>query len=90
MRRPAPIGAAKGSRPGGIPYVPWNQVAQPGVYVDIEFPRYFRIPAKGVRANSSPVIPASDFTVAKISPDPMLSKQRIQMLCVDYGLPVPK
>jgi hypothetical protein len=73
----------------GIPFGPWNEISHPGIYVDTRCPRYFRVPAEGLHAKSRPLIQASEFTVARISSNPMLSKGRIQSLCANYGLPVP-
>ncbi len=79
-----------GTTSRGITYCNWNDVCEPGCYVDTEFPRFFRVTSDCVVPNGSPCIHGCNFTVAKISGDPMVPKARIQHLCADNNLPVPE
>ncbi|MCI0330705.1 MAG: hypothetical protein L0196_07110 [candidate division Zixibacteria bacterium] len=79
-----------GTSTRGISFCNWNDVCEPGVYVDTEYPRYFRVTGDSLVPNGSPTIHASGFTVAKISSDPMLVKSRIQHTCAENNLPVPQ
>ncbi|MCI0331154.1 MAG: hypothetical protein L0196_09480 [candidate division Zixibacteria bacterium] len=82
-----------------------NDIKEPGIYVDTRSPRFFRASAEGTTvAGTSPKIRVnedglamgasitnngSDFTVAKVSTDPMLAKSQVQQLCKDLSLPLP-
>ncbi len=80
----------QGTTSRGITYCNWNDISEPGCYVDTEFPRFFRVTNDCVVPNGSPCIHSSNFAVAKISSDAMLPKVRIQHLCADNNLPVPE
>jgi len=73
----------------GITFCNWNDISEPGVYVDTEYPRCFRVTSDALVPNGSPTIHGTSFTVAKISSDPMLVKSRIQHICAENNLPVP-
>ena len=82
-----------------------NDIKEPGIYVDTRSPRFFRATVEGTTvAGTSPKIrvnedglamgasitnQGSDFTVAKVSSDPMLAKAQVQQLCKDCNLPLP-
>jgi hypothetical protein len=74
----------------GISFVAWNEINEPGIYVDMEYPRFYRVTQESLIPGSSPSIHGSEFTVARVSTDPMLNKQRIQIICADNNLPVPE
>lgn len=67
----------------------WNDIATAGLYVHTEYPLFFRVTEQSLIPGGSPSIHSSDFTVAKLSDDPMLAKSRIQYLCANNNLPVP-
>ncbi len=73
-----------------LQFMSWNEITEPGVYVDLMYPRFFRILRENISKNSSPSIPASEFTVARISTDPLLNKKSVQFLCADNNLPIPE
>lgn len=82
-----------------------NDIKEPGIYVDTRSPRFFRATVEGTTvAGTNPKIRVnedglamgasitnngSDFTVAKVSSDPMLAKAQVQQLCKDLSLPLP-
>ncbi len=74
----------------GIQFVNWNEINEPGIYVDTQYPRYFRVTQEGIIPGASPAIHGCEFVVARISHDPMLVKARIQWLCAENNLPVPE
>lgn len=81
---------SQGTISRGITTCNFNDICEPGVYVDTEFPRFFRVTSESLVPNGSPVIHGANFTVARISSDPMTVKARIQQICADNNLPVPE
>lgn len=73
-----------------VTFLDWNEISEPGLYVDTQYPRFFRVTKEGIIPGASPTIHGSDFTVARISSDPMLLKARIQLICANNNLPVPE
>lgn len=73
-----------------VTFASLNEVKEPGVYVDTQFPRYFRVTEKGVTLAAGPEGRGSEFTVARVSTDPKLSIAQVQKLCTDNKLPVPE
>lgn len=66
----------------------WNEVCEPGIYVDNQYPRYFRVTEDSIVPGGSPVIHSNDFIVTKITADPFAPLARIQHLCANNNLPV--
>ena len=82
-----------------------NDIKEPGIYVDTRSPRFFRATVEGITvAGTSPKIRVnedglvsgasiakngSEFTLAKVSSDPMLTKVQVQQLSKDLNLPLP-
>ena len=81
-----------------------HDIKEPGIYVDTRSPRFFRATAEGTTPGAKPAIRVSedgiasgasltnhgpDFTVAKVSSDPILSKSQVQQICTESNLPVP-
>jgi hypothetical protein len=73
-----------------VTVINWNDICQPGVYADTEYPRYYRVPADGLTQNGNPVIQCNNFTVAMISTNPTTPHGEIQKICTTNGLPVAK
>ena len=74
----------------GLQFMTWNEITRPGVYVDMQYPRFFRVLPENLSTGASPAIHASEFTVARISSDPLLNKKVVQLLCADNNLPIPE
>jgi hypothetical protein len=75
---------------GKITMVTWNDINETGVYVDTQYPRFYRVTDECLNSNGNPVIQCSNFTVAKISPNPSIPVGQIQTLCTTHNLPVAK
>ncbi len=73
-----------------VTFISWNDISEPGLYVDTQYPRFFRVTEEGITPGASPNIHGSEFTVARISSDPLLLKARVQQICADSNLPVPE
>ena len=73
-----------------VTFASLNEIKDPGVYVDTQFPRYFRVSEKGVTLAAGAEGHGSEFTVARVSADPKLSKSQVQKLCTDNKLPSPE
>lgn len=68
----------------------WNDIHEPGLYVDTEYPRFFRVTEAAIVPNGSPLIHGSEFIVARISPNASLELSKIQDICDDHNLPIPQ
>ncbi|HEU4437160.1 MAG TPA: hypothetical protein VFR89_06815 [candidate division Zixibacteria bacterium] len=90
MREERPVPNADRLAEQGIILCNWNDIHEPGVYVDTEYPRYFRVSPDAIIPDGSPVIHGSEFIVARISPDVSLELSKIQDLCDDHNLPIPE
>ncbi len=90
MQSTKPTQGANDSSGHRVAFLAWNEIDEPGVYVDTQYPRFFRVTKEGIIPGASPSIHGSDFTVARISSDPMLLKARIQLICANNNLPVPE
>ena len=90
MQEPRPIPNADRMAEQGIILCNWNDICEPGVYVDTEYPRFFRVTEEAIIPDGSPMIHGSEFIVAKISPDPALEQTKIQDFCDDHNLPIPE
>ena len=72
---------------GNVTVMNWNDVTEPGVYVDTEYPRYYRVTNDCLTSNGNPGIQCNDFTVAKISTNPTIPAGEIKTFCTTNNLP---
>lgn len=49
-----------------VTYLDWNEVNEPGVYVDTQYPRFFRVTKEGIIPGASPAIHGSDFAQSDV------------------------
>ncbi len=78
--------------PKGLGIINFNEVTEPGVYLDIQRKRIFRIPNEVLDPNhaGTRMTCLPDFSVVKISSDPRLGKAEIRQLCAEKNLPIPE
>jgi len=78
--------------PQGLRLVNFNEVTEPGIYVDIQKKRIFRIPSEILNPThaGTRMVCLPDFQVVKISSDPWLEKPEIKELCTKKNLPIPE
>lgn len=78
--------------PQGLGILNFNEVSEPGIYLDIQRKRIFRIPSEVLDPNhaGTRMTCLPDFQVVKISSDPRLEKTEIRKLCIAKNLPIPE
>ncbi len=67
----------------------WNQIEEPGAYLEIETGHLYRSPARALSPGSSPIIKKETMDLGrfvKISKDPFIPRPRALVICYDHGL----
>ncbi len=66
----------------------WNQIEEPGAYLELETGHLYRIPAAALSPGSSPIIKKEGTDLSrfvKISKDPFIPRPLALVICYDQG-----
>jgi hypothetical protein len=69
--------------------VAWDQVNEPGTYVDVRTGDLFRIPREGLVTGASPVVmreSAAPVVLRQLSDDPFLPTLKARLLCAQHNI----
>jgi hypothetical protein len=68
----------------------WEDISQPGTYVEVNTGRLVRIPPHALQRGSSPVIAQQSnetLLYKKLSPDPYITTEKAALLAAQVGVP---
>jgi hypothetical protein len=69
--------------------VAWDQVNDPGTYVDVRTGDLFRIPREGLVTGASPVVmreSAAPVVLRQLSDDPFLPTLKARLMCAQHNI----
>jgi hypothetical protein len=72
-----------------LPVVPFEEINEPGAYLDVNTGNLFRIPPEALRLGHSPVISVTSngpFPVCKLSDDPFITRVQAKIIASDHNL----
>ncbi|MCH7760379.1 hypothetical protein IIA15_03120 [candidate division TA06 bacterium] len=72
-----------------LPVMPFEEINEPGAYLDVNTGNLFRIPPEALRLGHSPVISVTcngSFPVCRLSDDPYMTRVQAKTIAADHNL----
>jgi len=72
-----------------LPVMPFEEITEPGAYLDLNTGNLYRVPAEALRLGHSPVISitcSGPFPVCRLSDDPYITRVQAKIVASDHNL----